>query len=100
MRQPGIEPGSIAWKATMLTFAPPTLLTTLYFAAENFNFLWNDDEILYNTTTRYFWKLKFSIIKIICVSRNRTRIYCLEGNNANLYTINAVIKTLFCRRKF
>ena len=50
MRQPGIEPGSITWKATMLTFTPPTL----YFAAENFNFLWNDDEILYNTTTRYF----------------------------------------------
>ena len=25
MRQPGIEPGSIAWKATMLTFTPPTL---------------------------------------------------------------------------
>ena len=25
MRQPGIEPRSIAWKATMLTFTPPTL---------------------------------------------------------------------------
>ena len=25
VRQPGIEPGSIAWKATMLTFTPPTL---------------------------------------------------------------------------
>ena len=54
MRQPGIEAGSIAWKATMLTFTPPMLLITLYFATENFNFLWNDDEILYNTTTRYF----------------------------------------------
>ena len=64
MGQPGIEPGSIAWKATKLTFAPPTLLITLYFAAENFYFLWNDDEILYNTTRRYFWKLKFSIIKL------------------------------------
>ena len=27
VRQPGIEPGSIAWKATMLTFTPPTLLS-------------------------------------------------------------------------
>ena len=27
VRQPGIEPGSIAWKATMLTFTPPTLDT-------------------------------------------------------------------------
>ena len=54
MRQPGIEPGSIAWKATMLTFTPPTLLIKIYFAAENFNFLWNDGEILYNTTTCYF----------------------------------------------
>ena len=25
VRQPGIEPGAIAWKATMLTFTPPTL---------------------------------------------------------------------------
>ena len=86
----GIEPGSMAWKATMLTFTPPTLLLKLYFAEESFNFLWNDDEILYNTTTRYFWKLKFSIIKIYASAGNRTRIYCLEGNNANLYTTDAV----------
>ena len=26
LRQLGIEPGSIAWKATMLTFTPPTLV--------------------------------------------------------------------------
>ena len=26
MRQPGVEPGSIAWKATMLTATPPTRL--------------------------------------------------------------------------
>ena len=26
LRQPGIEPGSIAWKATMLTFTPLTLI--------------------------------------------------------------------------
>ena len=26
MRRPGIEPGSTAWKATMLTFTPPTLM--------------------------------------------------------------------------
>ncbi len=26
MRRPGVEPGSIAWKATMLTATPPTLL--------------------------------------------------------------------------
>ena len=25
MRWPGVEPGSIAWKATMLTVTPPTL---------------------------------------------------------------------------
>ena len=27
MRWPGVEPGSIAWKATMLTVTPPTLHT-------------------------------------------------------------------------
>ena len=26
VRRPGIEPGSTAWKATMLTFTPPTQL--------------------------------------------------------------------------
>ena len=84
----------------MLTFTPPTLLIKLYFAAESFNFLWNDDEILYNTTTRYFWKLKFSIIKLFASAGNRTRIYCLEGNNANLYTTNAVIKLYFAAESF
>ena len=61
MRQPGIEPGSIASEATMLTFTPPTLFIIFYFAVESFNILWNDDEILYNTYTRYLKKLKFSI---------------------------------------
>ena len=84
----------------MLTFTPPTLLIKLYFAAESFNFLWNDDEILYNTTTLYFSKLKFSIMKIYASAGNRTRIYCLECNIANLYTTDAVDNTLFCRRKF
>ena len=100
MRQPGIGPGSIAWNQTMLSFTQPTLLITLYFAAETFNFLWNDDEILYNTTTRYFRKLTFSIIIIYTSAGNRTRIYCLEGNNANLYTTDAVSKILFYLRKF
>ena len=54
MRHPRIEPGSIAWMATMLTFTPPKPLIALYFAVESFDFLWNDDEILCNTTTRYF----------------------------------------------
>ena len=27
MHWPGVEPGSIAWKATMLTVTPPTLHT-------------------------------------------------------------------------
>ena len=39
MRHPGIEPGSIVWEATMLTFTPPTLLITAYFAAESLFFL-------------------------------------------------------------
>ena len=29
MRRPGVEPGSTAWKATMLTVTPPTLLKIL-----------------------------------------------------------------------
>jgi hypothetical protein len=36
MRRPGVEPGSTAWKATMLTVTPPThtlLYTILFFDA-------------------------------------------------------------------
>ena len=51
MHQPRIKPGSIAWEATMLTFTRAMLLITFYFAVESFNILWNDDEILYNTST-------------------------------------------------
>ena len=100
MRHPRIEPGSIAWMATMLAFTPLTLLISLYFAAESFNFFWTDDEILYNTTTRYFRKVKFSIITIFASAGNRTRIYCLEGNNANLYTTDAVNIVFLCSREF
>ena len=37
MRRPGIEPGSIAWKATMLTFTPPTLSVYLESCQESCN---------------------------------------------------------------
>ena len=30
MRGPGIEPGSTAWKATMLTITPATLLVEIF----------------------------------------------------------------------
>ena len=61
MRQPGIEPGSIAWKATMLTFTPPTLVCLKKYGEE---------------------------VNKMQINCNRTRIYCLEGSNANLYTID------------
>ena len=72
MRHPGIEPGSIAWKATMLTFTPPIELLI-------------PDQIFYYKNAS---------------AGKRTRISCLEGNNANLYTTDAVDNNLFCRRKF
>ena len=79
VRQPGIEPGSIAWKATMLTFTPPTpwqllnILLTWYPRGKNPQ------------------KLMLGACKSASAG-NRTRIYCLEGNNANLYTTDAVAK--------
>ena len=36
MRGPGVEPGSAAWKATMLTATPSTLV---YFLNKNFEFI-------------------------------------------------------------
>ena len=100
MRQPGIEPGSIAWKATILTLSPPTLLIILYFAAESFNFLWNDDEILYKYHHSLLLITQIFYYKIYASAGNRTRIYCLEGNNANLFTTDAVNNTYFAAESF
>ena len=83
----------------MLTFTPPTLLIGIYFRAESFNILWNDDEILYNTSTRDLWKLKFSVKKCMLQPGIESDIYCLECNNANLYTTDAVDRNLFCAQK-
>ena len=44
LRQPGIEPGSIAWKATMLTFTPPTL--SILKSELTFIFIYNLSEIV------------------------------------------------------
>ena len=37
MRQPGIEPGSTAWKAAMLTTIPLTLLLQYYYVRQSEN---------------------------------------------------------------
>ena len=34
VRRPGVEPGSTAWKATMLTVTPPTLLHRVHFNSQ------------------------------------------------------------------
>ena len=36
MRRPGIEPGSTAWKAAMLTTIPPTPVSLRYFLFRGF----------------------------------------------------------------
>ena len=53
MRRPGIEPGSIAWKATMLTITPPTLVNEWQF----FNIK------MYLLKLEYFaWLLQFEVL--------------------------------------
>ena len=38
LRRPGVEPGSTAWKATMLAITPPTLIcSTSLFSNNNVN---------------------------------------------------------------
>ncbi len=39
MRWPGIEPGSTAWKAAMLTIIPPTLLITNWLFKSIYNYI-------------------------------------------------------------
>ena len=59
VRQPGIEPGSIAWKATMLTFTPPT-----QWALHGIRKLEPSFFDLYLFDFR-----SFNFFKIVCVSR-------------------------------
>ena len=69
LRQPGIEPGSAAWKATMLTITPLTLVAIIcrmtikffhfsqmppYKVVEDFNFQWK------NTQNKHFF---YSLLK-------------------------------------
>ena len=42
LRQPGIEPGSIAWKATMLTFTPPTRMQEI---GLKIIFIWESSQV-------------------------------------------------------
>ena len=144
MRQPGIEPGSIAWKATMLTFTPPTLWifetsrnlshvkrnlspgsstnpnpssvaitlkvqSPLRSCIESFILFFQRrirwpfltiacDVIRYckEWLSAFLFSLLFYFMfgfwRLNASAGNRTRIYCLEGNNANLYTTDAVAK--------
>lgn len=51
MRWPGVEPGSIAWKATMLTATPPTRCLQ--------NSVWRHcDSVMIRTTTRWQRRLQ------------------------------------------
>ena len=57
MRRPGVEPGSTAWKATMLTVTPPTLYVKLI------NVL-----VISSQNKVTFLKFTFRIIDILHVS--------------------------------
>ena len=64
MRRPGVEPGTIAWKATMLTVTPSTLLDKFANIVPIIVIFW--DEFLFS----HFWTLleKFAnIVPIIVI---------------------------------
>ena len=65
MRWPGIEPGSTAWKATMLTFTPPTQLEERsYFKA---------------------YKQNSTHVNAICAFHNRKALVIMLGVIQNIY---------------
>ena len=55
LRRPGIEPGSTAWKAAMLTIIPPTHSMCSYLLIQIRNC----------SCSLYYWKLLFEIIEMI-----------------------------------
>ena len=84
VRQPGVEPRSIAWKTTMLMVTPLTLIgETVHWTHVGF-------VIFYVWLTKIQCKLVGKIWEKKCASPgSRTRIDCLEGNHANRYTSDA-----------
>ena len=73
MRQPGIEPGSIAWKATMLTFTPPTLSCLRVSVIENLNGKPRFDNFLESTQKQNPIKIWFVVIfsSLVILNLNR-----------------------------
>ena len=51
---------------------------------KDYGIFWN-----WPTVEKVYFEIELRF-KIIASAGNRTRIYCLEGNNANLYTTDAL----------
>ena len=87
LRQPGIEPGTTAWKAAMLTITPLTLHT-------------KTDEVtsslgrhLLPLALALFWVIFFYVKKNLAPTGNQTRNNSLGSCYANHYTIGAVFSS-------
>ena len=62
VRWPGIEPGSIAWKATMLAFTPPTLAERYHWKKTIYTALWNQNVISVIISSYYDSHITVSMI--------------------------------------
>ncbi|AES95847.2 hypothetical protein MTR_5g030170 [Medicago truncatula] len=83
LRLPGVEPGSIAWKAIILTVGLQTLLVD--------RICYSPQHTLIGRKIQHFYYLTNyqEKIKKIAFAGSRTRVYCLEGNYPNRWTTNA-----------
>ena len=83
LRRPGIEPGSTAWKAAMLTTIPPSLRVVRVLLPTRRFFeppRWRD------FTSRGDCHRLYKEQKRAAMAGNRTRVNCLEGSYAHHYT--------------
>ena len=109
LRRPGIEPGSAAWEATMLTVTPPTPLCLRFSSTILWQISRAKSSQLYNKfkkprlTYIYPWyimetkkkRTKICHYEILFASAgNWTWISCLGGNHANRYTTNASLPAI------
>ena len=82
LRWPGIEPGSTAWKAAMLTTIPPTqtrfisVPIYIFIASLNYYLIW---DLIFFSPTKIFFDRKSSskkeLVMNIVIDKNKTPLF-------------------------
>ena len=91
MRRPGIEPGSTAWKATMLTITPPTLLSL---SKKHIQILSAQQHTIVSHKGPCELLGNYFSLKIINPDSKYIAIHLASCTNLNVYIVDSVLVSL------